>query len=242
MTTSDEDVLLQAPLTPDAFADGELEGSGLERIADEDLRGSRLLLLRRAVEHLELPGSSGGALQIACTFHPAPGCRFTWARISMHFTTPSGLQILDVAPRETREREAVQLTVDRTGKLGIKTHGVEASAKSGTQAEFAVYHCAIQGSGEGTDHALWDLTENAHRKDGVGREQLLAVTLPGAGVITAALSVNARLVRSGVAGKFDAVRDLILGRRDAALNYTLAFTIPEKPPATGLSRFLRLLG
>src|SRR5262245_52765027 len=107
MTTNDDEVLLDSELSPDQFADDELAGHDLEPIADEDMRGSRLLLIRRAIESLEVAGSPAGAVQIACTFQPASGCRFTTARISMRFTTPPGLRILDVAPRVTRENEAV---------------------------------------------------------------------------------------------------------------------------------------
>jgi hypothetical protein len=69
----------------------------------------------------------------------------------------------------------------------------------------------------------WRLSENPHRREGIGTEQLLAFTLPVSGLVTVELLIAARLARGGVAGGIDAVRDLVLGadRRRYVLELTI---------------------
>ena len=44
----EETLLIDSPLVPDPDADEEMGSTDVEAIADEDLKGSRLLLVRRA--------------------------------------------------------------------------------------------------------------------------------------------------------------------------------------------------
>jgi len=236
---SDQDIpLIDEALAPDPDADAELGPGDAAAIADEDVRGSRLLLVRRAAESVDLDGTPGGAVQFACTFQPAYGARFTWARLLLRLETPDHIHIVDLAPREVLEEKPVQFTIDGKGKLGISYQAVDASVEKGTQKQFAIYHCKVQGSGESTTLARWDFNENPYRKDGLGPEQVLAVTLPVTGDITGTVSVSARLARGGVQGGIDSIRDLILGPQER--HYRIFFTIPKPEQPTGLRRFLRL--
>lgn len=238
--SQDESVLVDAALVPDPDAGEELGPTDVEAIADEELKGSRLLLVRRAVEPVDLGGTPGGAVEFACTFQPGRGTRFTWARLLLRLKSPEGVRIVDLAPREVRENEPVRFTLDRSGKLSLSYQVVEAGLEAGRQKEFSVYQCSVHGSGEGTALARWDFNESPHRKDGIGREQPLALTLPVTGRVTGTVSVSARCVRQGLRGSIEALRDMILGGPDEQ-HYPISFEIPESPPPTGLARFLRLL-
>jgi len=233
-----EAILIDAPLAPDPDPLEELGPADPEAIADEELKGCRLLLVLRAVEPVRIGSTPGGALELTCTFHPAPGCRFTTATMLLRLTSPGGVRIADLAPQEVKEAEPVRFTVDDRGKLGVKYSPLEAGAESGSRLEYAVYHCSVQGSGAGTALARWDFTENEHRKDGISREQVLALTLPVTGRGAGTITLAARVARPGLGGQWEAIRDLVLGPDQR--HYDLAFEIPEAPHSAGLlGRFLR---
>lgn len=238
--SEDEMLLIDAPLVADPDADEEMGPGDAEAIADEDLEGSRLLLVRRVAEAVDLDGTPGGAVQIACTFQPARDTRFTWARLLLRLSTPQGVRIVDLAPRVVREDEPVRFTLDRSGKIGLSYKVAEASAEAGKHKEYVIYYCSIQGSGEGTSLARWDFNENPHRKDGLEREQVLALTVPVTGTVTGTVSVNARLTRAGLRGRIAAIRDLVLGANPGERSYPFAFEIPATPPAKDLTHFLPL--
>ena len=234
---SNEEVLLvDAPLAPDPDADEELGPRDAAAIADEDVRGSRLLLVRRAAESIEVDGAVGGAVQIACTFQPTHGSRFVWARLLLRLQSPEGIYIVDLAPREALD-EPVQFTVDNRLNLGV-SNVLEVGTELGVQREFAAYHCRVQGSGESTALARWDFSENPGTRAGLGREQVLSLTLPATGEVAGTVRASARLSRGGLLGGVDAVRDLILGPHEG--QYPIRFVIPRTQPPTGSSRFLRL--
>lgn len=90
----EETLLIDAPLVPDPDAEEEMGPGDLEPIADEDLRGSRLLLVRRAIEPIDLEGTPGGVVQLACTFQPAQGTRFTFAQFRLRLVIPAGIRII----------------------------------------------------------------------------------------------------------------------------------------------------
>ena len=221
--TEHQVLLVNAPFEPDPDAAKELGPDEAEAIADEDLQGSRLLLVRRAAEGIVLDNTPGGAVELSCTFQPARGTRFIWARLLLRLTTPEGVKIVDVAPREVREDEPVRLTIDGKGKLGLSYQMVEAGVEASVRKEFAIYHCGVRGSGEATALARWDFNENPDKKDGLGTEQALALTLPLTGQVTGQVSVSARLARCGLLGRLDAVRDLILHSSRGARDYSVTF-------------------
>lgn len=232
---SDEEILVDTPLVPDADADEEMGPGDTETIADEELRGSRFLLVRRAVEAIDIDGAPGGAVKFACTFHSSPGTRFVEARLALRLNEPPGVNVYDLAPREVRENEPVRFKVDDKGKLslGYAKIGAELGHESGSSTEFAVYHCVVKGSGANTALAKWDFAENPHKQDGIGHEQVLALTIPATGKVAGTLSVSARLVRPGLKGAFDAVRELVIGNDER--NYQISFTIPPKKRSGFLS-------
>jgi hypothetical protein len=237
----DEEVaLIDTPLVADPDADQELGAAEAEAIADEDLRGSRLLLVRRAAEPIDVEGTPGGLVQLVCTFQPADGTRFASAQFRLRFKTPGGIRIIDLAPHVIDDPNPVELTLNRKGQLSLKNLPVEPSVEISGSKKFVRYHCSVQGSGEGTSLGQWTFVENPDRRDGIGREQVLTVTLPVTGAVTGEVIVGARLVRRGVGGAVDAIRDLILGPRPDQRSYPVAFDIPAQPSPSRLERFLRL--
>lgn len=95
----DEDtiVLLDAELEPDPEGDNELSGTDAVAIADEHLRGSRVLVVQRSatVAH----GGEGGSVELGCTFHPAVGARFSQAHVALRLSSPPDLRIVELQPR-----------------------------------------------------------------------------------------------------------------------------------------------
>ena len=60
---SDQEIpLIDEALVPHPDADAELGPGDATPIADEDICGNRLLLVRRAAESVDLDGTPGGAM------------------------------------------------------------------------------------------------------------------------------------------------------------------------------------
>ena len=234
--------MIDAPFMPDPDADQELGATDLETIADQDLKGSRLLVVRRAIEPIDLDGTPGGVVQFACTFQPAPETRFTLAQFRLRLVMPDGVQIVDLAPRSISDPSPVEFTLTRKGKLGLSgvTGPVKPEVELGSSKKFVRYHCQVQGAGEGTNLARWDFRENPDRQDGIGPEQVLALTLPVTGPVTGGVIVSARLARAGLRGRVAAFRDLILGAGTKQQSYMINFEIPEAPATDRLEPFFRV--
>lgn len=244
MTTHEKkNVLIDAALVPDPDADEEMGSTDIEAIADEDLKGSRLLLVCQAIEPVDLEGTPGAVVQLACTFQPDQGTRFTFAQFRLRLLTPDGIVIIDLAPRSLDDPEPVEITLNRKGQLDLASLPVpiEPGFEIGSSKKFVKYHCRVQGSGAGTSLARWDFKENPYRRDGIGQEQVLTLTLPVTGRVTGNVIVSARLVRSGFRGSIVAIRDMILGGEANGRSYPIVFEVPETPSPDGLARFLRLL-
>jgi hypothetical protein len=235
-----DEVLVDAPLVPNPDAGQELGPDAPQTLSDADLQGSRLLIVRRAAMGMELESGSYGVVQIACVFQPAEGARFTWARIALRLEAPPGVRLLDLEPRVVPEGEPVQFTLDGRGRLGLRVLGGAARAERSVRKEFAVYHCSVQGSGESTSLARWDFTENPHRRNGIGPEQVLALTVPVVGTVSGTLTASARLARGGVAGGLERVRDLVLGARPHERRYPVSFHITTGPRPSDDARFLHM--
>jgi hypothetical protein len=233
-------LLIDAPLIPDPDAMQELSAPDIEAIADEDLKGSRLLLVRRGVRSINVGGTPGGAVEFVCTFQPADGTRFVSARLVMHLVTPQGIKIVALAP-SVKPDEAVKYTIDDKGKFSVSVKKVvEAGREQNVHTEYAFYNCAVQGSGTGTSLARWTFRENPARRDGLGPEQSLALSLPLVGSVHGTVSVSARLARPGLAGVIDAIRDLVLGPSPDERQYQIAFEIPEAQHVLIIGSFLLL--
>lgn len=240
---SEQEMLLaDVPLVADPEANEELGAADIKAIADEDLKGSRLLLVRRVVEPIDLEGTPGGVVQLVCTFQPAEGARFSSAQFRLRLLSPAGLRVVDLAPRSLDDEHPVEFTVDRKGKLGINIPSVpiEPGVEIGTSKKYVKYHCSVQGSGEGTSLVRWDFRENSDRGDGIGREQVLTLTLPVIGSVTGSVIVSARLVRSGLRSRIEAVRDMIVGAGPDERSYPIAFDIPKIPSPGRLIQFFKL--
>jgi hypothetical protein len=239
MTTTEQDVLIDAPLEPDPDATEELGPADVQAIADGDLKGSRLLLVRRAIEAVDIDGCPGGAVKLACTFQPAENCRFASARLVLKLTTPAGVRFADVQPVEVPEEKPVKFVLDRKGKLGLKYWKIEGGSEAGAKIEYEIYHCVVTGSGQGTPLARWDFKENPHRRDGLGAAHVLVFTIPSVGPVAGEVIVTARLARLGLSGAVDAIRDLFLRPRKGR-HYLVQFDIPATQPSPGLLHFLRV--
>ena len=237
-----ETLLADVPLIADPDASREMSAADVEAIADEDIKGSRLLLVRRVVEPIDLDGTPGGIVQLVCTFQPAEGTRFSSAQFRLRLTTPAGLRVVDLAPRVIDDAHPVEITVDKKGKLGLSIPSVpiEPSVEIGSSKKYVRYHCAVQGSGAGTNLVRWDFRENPDRQDGIGREQVLTLTLPQTGAVEGNVIVSARLVRSGIRGRIEAIRDMIVGSDSGDRTYPIALEVPQAPSPGGLARFFKL--
>ncbi len=231
------EILIDAPLIPDPDETQELGSRPLTAIADEELTGCRLLLVLKAVESIDADGVAGGALKLACTFHPAPGSRFTSARLNLKLQTPPGAQFLSIAPKAVLD-SPVKYTINRKGQLGVKYLTVEASGGADTHQEYEEYHCKVQGSGEGGTYVYWTFNENPVRRNGLGREQILAMTLPVTGKVTATVEVTA--VLSKTSGVMEALRNMLLKPESFHKSYSIAVEIPPAPAPGFFSQFLRL--
>ncbi|HKR11384.1 MAG TPA: hypothetical protein VJT15_04965 [Pyrinomonadaceae bacterium] len=237
-----ETLLADVPLVADPDASKEMGAADVEAIADEDIKGSRLLLVRRVVEPIDLDGTAGGVVQLVCTFQPAEGTRFSSAQFRLRLATPAGLRVVDLAPRVIDDAHPVEITIDKKGKLGLNIASVplEPSIEIGSSKKYVRYHCAVQGSGAGTNLARWDFRENPDRQDGIGREQVLTLTLSQTGAVTGNVIVSARLVRSGLRGRIEAIRDMIVGSDSGDRTYPIALEVPKAPSPDGLSSFFKL--
>ena len=105
--------------------------------------------------------------------------------------------------------------------------------------QYAKYHCKVQGTGEGTNLARWDFRENPDRRDGIGPEQVLTLTLPVTGQVTGTVIVSARLAKPGLQGSLEAVRELILEPTPEERFYPITFEIPQASQGK-LAQFFRL--
>lgn len=217
--------LLDVDLIPDADADNEL-GSARTKFAEEDVEGSRFLLVCRSVEPVMIEGKPGAVIHLLSTFHAAPGARYSTAEISIRLLQPEGVIIVDLSPRDAHQGDAVKITLGENGKfttsplpMAFSVEGAENITK-----EYTIFPSQITGSGEGTSKARWTFYENPQHKSGIGHEQLLSVSLQAAGTITGTVRVAARLIRPGLDGHMDSLRDLIFGTPGSL--YPVSFAIP----------------
>ncbi len=233
-------ILIDSPLAPDPLADEEMSGE-VEAIADEDLKGSRLLLVLRTVDALDQDGMPGGVVKFACSFQPAPGTRFVSAQLRLLLSSPTDLKITDLAPRVINDQNPVEFTLNRKGALGIKDLPValDPSVELEWGKKYSRYYCQVHGTGDGTNLARWVFQENPQIKDGLGREQDLALTFPVTGKVSGKAMVSAKLVRKGIAGKLDSIRELILREKPEERSYPFGFEIPKAPSKDGLRGFFR---
>jgi hypothetical protein len=238
--SQDETLLIDAPLVADPDAARELGAPDIATIADDDLKGSRFLLVRRGIRSIDVGGTPGGAVEFVATFQPADGTRFVSALLGMRLVTPQGIQIVDLAPT-VKFDEAVKYTVDDKGKCALSVKKiVQAGTAHNVHAEYVVYNCSVQGAGTGTSLARWTFKENPARRDGLGPEQALALTLPVVGPVRATVNVSARLERTGLAGAIAAFRDVVFGPTPEERFYEFTFEIPAPQPVTIIGRFLLL--
>lgn len=228
--------LIDLPLVPDSDADEEMGPADMEAIADEDLRGSRLLLTRRTAEPIEIEGQVGGLVEFLCTFQPAYGTRFLWASLTLRFHTPDGIKLIDLAPRAVNDEEPVQFTINEKGMLGLEHKPAKIGVETEVKKTLASYSCIVQGSGISTAVARWDFRENPHKRDGLGAEHQLVTTLSVTGQVKGAVSVSARLARPGLSGNLTALRDMIIG--PGKRTYDIEFEIPEKATSKESTHFL----
>lgn len=236
--TNYSDLLIDIPLVSNPDADREMSADDVEQLTDEEIRGARLLLVKRSVEPIEVNGisSSGGAVQLSCEFQPAENTRFTYARIALTLTFPDDVKFISVQPDVIKDSNPVSFQVNRNGKitLGYPSYaGAEAGAQN--QKNFVVYENLVQGTGEGTAKAIWIFKENAG-KSGLMPKNILSFSLPVTGKVNASLSANCRVVRQGFGGLVDKIRDLIVHVPETE-SRQVTFHIPTEKPKNFWSFF-----
>lgn len=222
----DNNLLIDAKLIPDRNADEEMSAGDIEQLSDEEIYGCRFLLVKRAVEAIDLEGQSGGAIQLSCEFHPTENTRFTWGRVSLVLESPAGVKFISVQPDAVQDKIPVNFQISRNGKLSLGYPSyASVEAGGGKQKEYVIYHNSVRGSGEGTAKAIWTFTENPETKTGLGQKNILALTISVSGTVKGSLTANCRIVRSGIKGLMDKVRDLIVERPETQ-SHQVTFQIP----------------
>lgn len=209
----ENDILLERFLIPDPDAERELGGSSQAVITDAEIKNCRILVTRKEITLADFTGIPGGMVQLSCSFQPAVGTRFSYGQFWLQLLQPNDIRFFDISPRIVNDPNPVEFTLDHKGTITLKhpTFPLEPSLERGTSKKYTRYHCSVQGTGIGTNIARWDFRENPDRKDGIGLEQIVSFTVPTQSIIEASVMVSARIVRSGMPGMIDAVRDLILG-------------------------------
>ncbi len=226
---NDDNLLIDIPLVSNPDADKEMSADGVEQLTDEEIRGSRFLLVKRSVETIDINGKSGGAVQISCEFQPAENTRFTWGRVALTLTSPDGVKFISVQPELIKDSNPISFQINRNGKitLGYPDYaGAEAGAEK--QKQYVVYENLVQGTGEGTNKAVWIFKENTG-KSGLTPKNILSFTLPVTGEVKASLSANCRIARQGFGRIVDKIRDLIIEAPEPQLRQVIFNTPKEKP-------------
>lgn len=145
--------------------------------------------------------------------------------------------MIEVAPVELRTADPVTFKVTSSGKISFEKL-VKAEIGAAREVSYSTYPCLVRGSGAASAFATWSFEEHAQARGGLGQAQDLILTLAGAGPFQAEVRVSARLLRPGLEGMLDRVRDLILGpglEAGAARPVTLA--LPPAPARSGLFAF-----
>jgi hypothetical protein len=202
------DSLIDAPLVADNDADQELGGDAAVALSDQEIQGARVRLLCRTVERID--GADDVAVALTAEFQPAPATRFTHATVVLEMTMPEQTQIIEVAPTEVRTPDPITFKVTKSGKISLKKV-VDAELGSAHEVSYSIYPCVVRGSGAASKFASWSFEEHVQTAAGIGQSQDLILTLAGSGPFSADVRVSARLLKPGVSGALQRVRDLILG-------------------------------
>lgn len=228
--------LLDTALVPDLDAEQELSGDRVEALSDDEISGARVRLLRKTIETIE--GGDDVAVALTAEFHPAPATRFTYATVMVRLIDPAGAQVIDVSPVELHSADPVTFKVTSSGKISIEKL-VKAELGASRETSYSVYPCLVRGSGAASSFATWSFEEHAEAHSGIGQFQDLILTLSGKGPFQAEVRVAARLLKPGLAGALERVRDMILGPSLAGASHSVTLTVPAAPARSGLFGFFR---
>jgi len=228
--------LIDSALYPDVLADQEMgmpgalpgwDGNLPEGITNQEIHDCRMQLVLREAMPLPLGESTGGTIELGCTFQPAAGLRFISARLTITLDQPEGVRIIDVAPQASHS-EPVWITLDRSGQLGLSLHGAELGAGAHKHISYQHYHCEIRGSGADIYPARWDFSEDPNKRDGLANDHALFLTLANSGTIRGRVTLSGEVERPGLMGVRDrVVRWLRLGTTPEAPYVPLKFEIPS---------------
>jgi hypothetical protein len=223
---ADRTVLLDAQLVPDPDAAAEMGVAPAQLLTDDDIAGSRILIVKRDRGLKGRRAGGGAMLEIECSFHPAPGTRFISARVTVKIIDPRDAAFLDIAPKEIKDPVKVEYSCEPDGKitLDLGMLSIEPSLAAHTKLEYDSYICRVKGSGETTQRAIWDFEEDQNLKVGIGLNQALAMTVPSAHAVNGELNVSATLARNGVIG---VVRDLVLGKKKPQDKFNFVLYTPD---------------
>jgi hypothetical protein len=230
------ETLLDLPLVADPHADSEL-GAGpskAELLSDDEIRGARFQLVRRTIERVEAGGTKGLAVAMDAYFHPAPGTRFTDAVLRINLSAPAGAVFADVAPEDMRDPEPVRFKITRNAALKITVSKLEGSARAEREMEYVRYASRIVAIGAGGPRAMWTFAENERTGEPIGPVNRLVVTLAGDGPFDASTLMSCQLVRRGLGGLADRVRELILGPQlKLGVSTTFRIEAPQERKSSG---------
>jgi hypothetical protein len=228
---ADSEVLLDEPLVADSDVDNEMDATReIAQLSDEEVAGARLLLTRKGLARLD--DGSGVVMELAANFDRPHGAHMASARIQISIASPEEATFADIAPVEVRDTEAVKFSIKKGGSLSIKVEKIEGKLDAQQSTEFNRYYCRVEGSGAGTHRAVWTFYENPQTDEGVNHANPLMVTLKGAGPFTMDIATSCRIVRPGIGGLKDRIRELVLGPQLQTGRGVRSITIdvPPQPP------------
>lgn len=206
------DVLIDEALVADPIADRELGPGDIQTLADDELEGARIHIVRNATQRVELASGAGTALVLTSTLHAPPGARFSHAEIRWLLVEPADAVIIDVAPEQVADTTPLTFKISKGGKFVLSVpEAAQVNLGVDSLTEFTVYHCLVRSSGSGSRRARWTFSENPKTLQGVSHSNRLGIILSGEGPFAADLLVSARLIKPGLAGQLARIRDLVLG-------------------------------
>jgi hypothetical protein len=137
----------------------------------------------------------GYDIPLHCVIHPHTGCHFRSAKLVVDLTATPGTVVRDMAPREVRGENPVEMTT--TVGVGLTfdiiPSAIEGELKRERSTRRTVHHPLILSSGRGFARALWDFRSGRDADLHPERELRLVVTAPEGVAVLARFNLRAQV-------------------------------------------------
>ncbi|MEM7662858.1 MAG: hypothetical protein AAF292_11465 [Pseudomonadota bacterium] len=204
------DVLFSGEFEPDPDEPNELSGQAKVLLADEKLKGARLMIRQLDAQSGEYNGQPVTATAFEAEFHPAPTTRFAHVSIMLEFLSPKHTKVLDLVPKYVDDIAPRTIEITRRGDLGLEFVPINVAIGTEHRTAFEVIPTISQASGELSSEVQWTF-KAASQVEELPRQSTLGVMLSGSGPFKVRLEATAGVVSTGLAGAAQAGRDLIIG-------------------------------